>query len=128
MKNLFFLAVLLVSSFSFHPLTAQQHTISDLAGRWESEDGTSGNVEFIEGSKVVVSLSGLQVPAANYSIDFSKDPIWFDVFISPTRAVKGLLKFVDDNTIKWQIFLEGDRPLDFTDSNPIAPIVLKRKQ
>lgn len=111
-----------------HLANAQQRTVSDLAGRWESEDGTTGSMEFIEGNKVVVSISGMQVPAASYSIDFSQDPIWFDVFVSPGKAVKGLLKFIDDDTMKWQLFLDGDRPLDFSDNGPVAPIVLKRKK
>jgi hypothetical protein len=106
---------------------AQQHSIGDLAGRWEASDGTSGNIEFIEGSKVVVAISGLQMPATNYNIDFSKDPIWFDVFITPGHPVKGLLKFVDDNTIKWQVFLDSDRPMDFTDG-PTPPMTLTRKK
>jgi hypothetical protein len=103
-----------------------QHSASDLTGRWETAD-VSGSIEFIEGSKVVVNISGLQVPATNYTIDFSKDPVWFDVFITSSRAAKGLLQFIDDDTIKWQIFLNGDRPNDFNDSNN-PTIVLKRKK
>lgn len=105
-----------------------QHTVTDLAGRWEASDGTTGTLEFIEGSKVVVSVSGMQIPAASYTADFSQDPIWFDVFIAPGKAVKSLLKFVDDNTIKWQIFMDGARPMDFSEANPIAPIILKRQK
>jgi hypothetical protein len=108
-------------------VNAQQHTVSDLAGRWESADGTTGSIEFIEGSKAVVSISGLQIPATSYNIDFSKDPAWFDVFVTPSRPVKGLLQFVDDNTIKWQIFLDNDRPMDFNDAVP-GPVVLNRKK
>ncbi len=128
MKNILVLPALFLFCMFSQTISAQQHTISDLAGRWEAADGTSGTMEFIEGSKVVVSVSGMQIPTASYTVDFSQDPIWFDVFISPGKAVKSLLKFVDDNTIKWQVFIDGDRPLDFTDNNTVAPIILKRQK
>jgi hypothetical protein len=105
-----------------------QRTISDLAGRWESSDGNNGSVEFVEGSKVVVSINGMQVPSAAYTIDFSKSPIWFDVFVAAGKTVKGLLEFEDDDTIKWQIFLSGDRSYDFTESDANPIMILKRKK
>jgi hypothetical protein len=117
------ITVMLTSNFVF-----AQHTISDLAGRWESSDGNNGSVEFVEGSKVVVSINGMQVPSAAYTIDFSKSPIWFDVFVASNKTVKGLLEFEDDDTIKWQIFLSGDRSYDFTESEANPVMILKRKK
>jgi hypothetical protein len=54
--------------------------------------------------------------------------VWFDVTIMPGKAVQGLLEFIDDDTVKWQIILSSDRGYDFheSDGNPI--IVLKRKK
>jgi hypothetical protein len=120
---IFFTALLLIGHTGY-----AQHTITDLAGHWETTDGNTGNVTFVEGSKVVASINGLQFPPTPYTVDFSKDPIWFDVGIMPGKTVKGLLQFMDDNTIKWQIFLDGGRGLDFneSDSNPVY--VLTRKK
>lgn len=126
MKTPLILSLFLGLMLSFNGLRAQQRSIADLTGRWESPDGTTGSIEFIDGGRVIVSISGLQVPATNYVIDFSKDPIWFDVYVTQNRTVKGLLQFVDDNTIKWQVFPDTDRPNDFTDSSTPA-ITLKRK-
>ena len=105
-----------------------QHTVSDLAGRWESTDGTIGNVEFMDGSKVVVAINGMQIPAASYSVDFSRSPIWFDVFVATNKTVKGILEFMDDDTIKWQVFVNGDRNYDFMDAAGSPILILKRKK
>ena len=125
-KNLVIIIVVVLATIA-KTGNAQQRSIADLTGRWESADGITGSIEFVEGAKVVVSINGLQVPATSYTLDFSKDPIWFDVFVSQSHAVKGLLQFVDDNTIKWQIFLDSDRPMDFTDGAPGAMILKRRK-
>jgi hypothetical protein len=120
--------ILIVAFVASNHLAAAQHSIGDLAGRWETSDGGSGTIEFQEGNKVVVSISGMQVPATNYTIDFSKSPIWFDVFVAQSKTVKGLLEFEDDDTIKWQIFLSGDRGYDFSDSEGNPVLVFKRKK
>jgi len=106
-----------------------QHTVADLAGRWENSDGNTGTIEFMEGSKVSVSVNGIQVPAAAYTVDFSRNPVWFDVVVAPGKTVKGLLEFEDEDTIKWQIFLNLDRGYDFSPPDDADPIfVLKRKK
>ena len=127
MKTLlpYFLILTLVTSNQW---ASAQHTIGDLAGRWETGDGGSGTVEFLDGSKVSVSINGMQVPTASYTIDFNKSPIWFDVFVAQGKTVKGLLEFEDDDTIKWQIFLSGDRGYDFSDSEGNPILVFKRKK
>jgi hypothetical protein len=105
----------------------QLRSVADLAGRWVSSEGITGSLEFIEGSKVIANVSGMEVPPTTYILDFSRDPIWFDVFVAQGRTVKGLLQFIDDDTIKWQVILDGDRPNDFTDGPP-GPMILKRQK
>jgi len=126
-KKFLQLATLIIFITTWH-IACAQHTISDLAGQWETSDGSSGTVEFEEGNKVAVSINGMQVPAAAYTIDFGKQPAWFDVFVAPGKTVKGLLQFEDDDTIKWQIFLSGDRGYDFSDSEGNPVLVFKRKK
>ena len=112
MKKLLQFLFILTLAVTNHAALAQ-HSVGDLSGRWETGDGGSGTVEFLDGSKVSVSINGMQVPTAAYTIDFSKSPIWFDVFVAQGKTVKGLLEFEDDDTVKWQIFLSGDRNFDF---------------
>lgn len=127
MNKLLSSIIIIVFVITSHVAFAQ-HTVSDLAGRWESTDGTIGNVEFMDGSKVVVAINGMQIPAASYSIDFSRSPIWFDVFVATNKTVKGILEFMDDDTIKWQVFLNGDRNYDFMDAAGSPILILKRKK
>jgi hypothetical protein len=105
-----------------------QKTISDLAGKWESTDGaTTGSIEFLEGSQVQAIINGMQIPPTNYTIDFARTPIWFDVNVAG-KMVKGLLDFIDDDTVKYQVFLSGNRSYDFTESENDPIMVMKRKK
>ena len=123
-----FLFLVVVAFVSISQSSSAQHTISDLAGRWESSDGTVGSLEFLDGGKVQASMNGLQIPPTPYTIDFGRSPIWFDVAVAPSKSVKGLIEFIDEDTIKYQIFLSGNVSYDFTTSDADPVIVLKRKK
>jgi hypothetical protein len=124
-----FALYLTITAFVFAPqLINAQKTISDLAGKWESTDGTTtGSIEFLEGSQVQAVINGLQIPPTNYTIDFARTPIWFDVNVAG-KMVKGLLDFIDDDTVKYQVFLSGNRSYDFTESENDPIMVMKRKK
>ena len=123
-----FLFLVVVTFVFISESTSAQRSISDLAGRWESSDGTVGTLEFLDGGKVQASMSGLRIPPTPYTIDFGRTPIWFDVTIAPSKTVKGLLEFIDDDTVKYQVFLSGNFSYDFTTSDADPVIVLKRKK
>ena len=127
MKKIFLFVFVFMVAGCFYSADAQRN-MSDLAGHWENSDDNTGTVEFVEGSKVLVSINGLQVPASSYTIDFSRTPIWFDVTVAPNKVVKGLMEFEDDETIKWQVFLSGNFSYDFTNSEADPVFVLKRKK
>jgi hypothetical protein len=40
--------------------------------------------------------------------------------------MKGLLNLTSDSTLKWQIFLSGNRPDAFTDNEDDPSIILKK--
>lgn len=126
MKRLF-AAFILLTLFPTQT-THAQHTITDLAGSWVSADGTTGNIEFLDGGKVQGNIGGLQLPPTPYTIDFGRTPAWFDVTVMAGKTVKGLLEFIDDDTVKWQIFLTTDFSYDFTESDANPTIILKRKK
>ena len=53
----------------------------------------------------------------DYKIDFTKSPIWFDFSTkdsTSTLRVKSLLQIIGDDMIKWQLFIEEDRPNHFS--------------
>ena len=118
--------IVFISLFVAQTLHAQ-HSVSDLAGSWVSDDGTTGNIQFLDG-KVQGTINGIDFPPTSYTVDFGRTPIWFDVAIMPGKTVQGLLEFIDDDTVKWQIILSGDRGYDFHESEGNPIIILKRKK
>ena len=108
--------------------TFAQRSISDLSGRWESTDGNTGSIEFLDGGKVQGNINGLQVPPTTYTIDFGRSPIWFNVIINSANTVYGLLEFIDDDTVKYQLFLGGHFSYDFTTSDADPILILKKKK
>jgi len=123
-----FLSLVVAAMLFFVQAARAQRTITDLAGRWESADGNAGTIEFLDGGKVQGNINGLQVPPTSYTIDFGRSPIWFNVMITPANTVYGLLEFIDDDTVKYQLFLGGHFSYDFTTSDADPIIILKRKK
>lgn len=127
-KNIFFFLLLLISV----PAFAQQHAQKDLMGRWEGSDsaGTPAVITFLDSAKVVVAINGATFPPYKSVIDFSKSPVMIDLVMHSLDGkeanLPGFLLFVDDNTIKWWIYPNGDRPATF-DAQSNAPVItLKR--
>jgi len=53
----------------------------------------------------------------DYKIDFQKSPIWFDFSTGDSSTVvlvKSLLEIMNDNMIKWQLFVDEDRTDHFS--------------
>jgi len=126
--NRFSISLILFALLCIAQTAFAQHTITDLAGRWESTDGNVGSIEFLDGGKVQGNINGLQVPPTSYTIDFGRSPIWFNVIVTPTNTVYGLIEFEDDDTVKYQLFLSGHFSYDFTTSDADPIIILKRKK
>ena len=121
-------SVLLLTTFlSF----GQTRTAKDLIGKWAGMNDMF-ILEFIDSSTVVVQSMGQKQPAANYTLDFSKNPMWFDIILGKGKTkgtMKSILEFVDDDTIRWQSSPDNERPQEFKPSNMRAPvIILTRKK
>lgn len=125
MKKLFitysFLVVLSLAA------TAQQHSIKDLIGQWESSDG--GGLEVIDSSKIYLFYGSERKPIISYTADFAKKPCWFDFTIKDSTknlSMKSLLEFVSADQIRWQVYDDGIRPANFV-SDRGDLMILKRK-
>jgi hypothetical protein len=117
MKKILVLTVILV--FLGTTGFTQQKQFRDLIGRWEivSEKNDSASLEIIDSSTIILNYMGEKKKLTDYKIDFQKSPIWFDFSTSDsssTVVVKSLLEIMNDNMIKWQLFVDEDRTLHFS--------------
>ena len=97
----------------------QQKKLKDLIGRWEivGEQSDSASLEVIDSSTIILNYMGEKKKIIEYKIDFQKSPIWFDFSTgdsSSTIVVKSLLEIMNDNIIKWQLFVDEDRADHFS--------------
>ena len=97
----------------------QQKQFKDLVGRWEivGEKDDSASLEVIDSSTIILSYMGEKKKIIDYRIDFQRSPIWFDFSTSDSSSVivvKSLLEIMNDNMIKWQLFVDEDRTEHFS--------------
>lgn len=119
MKKILLAAVMI----AFFAITGfgQQKKLKDLLGRWEilGEQNTKASLEVIDSSTMVLVYDGEKRKITDYKIDFSKSPIWFDFSTGDSTSivtVKSLLEIMNDNMIKWQLFIDEDRTAHFSSS------------
>src|SRR6187397_1233836 len=117
MKKIFLmLIILLAGKQAFN----QQKNLKDLVGRWEivGEQDDSASLEVIDSSTIILNYMGEKKRIIDYKIDFQKSPIWFDFSTSGDSSsvvlVKSLLEIMNDNMIKWQLFVDEDRTDHFS--------------
>jgi len=102
--------------------TAQQKKMKDLVGRWEifGEKDNSATLEVIDSSTIILTYNGEKKKLTDYSIDFNKSPIWFDFSTTGDSnsvvAVKSIIEIMNDNMIKWQLFVDEERSPYFSSS------------
>jgi len=97
----------------------QQKQLKDLIGRWEivGEQSDSASLEIIDSSTIILNYMGERKKIIDYKIDFQRSPIWFDFSTSDSSStvmVKSLLEVMNDNMIKWQLFVDEDRTEHFS--------------
>lgn len=97
----------------------QQKQLKDLIGRWDivGEQADSASLEVIDSATIILCYMGEKKKIIDYKIDFQRSPIWFDFSAgdsSSTFFVKSLLEIMNDNMIKWQLFLDEDRTDHFS--------------
>ena len=113
------LAAVMITSFGVNGFS-QQKKLQDLVGRWEIVgEKTGACLEVIDSSTMVLIYDGEKRKIMECKIDFSKSPIWFDFSTGDSSSVvkvKSLLEIVNDNMIKWQLFMDEDRTAHFSSS------------
>jgi hypothetical protein len=108
------------------------HSAKDLIGKWEGKDTRNevGGLIFQKDNKAIVLAQGRNSPPMNYTTDFTTNPVKIDLSVQPPNGgrinLKGLLQFIDDNTIKFEIFPGGNRPNDFDLASSDDIVILKR--
>lgn len=131
LRAIFPITLTLILSLSTFHASAQINDRFD--GKWENNDSLKliSYLSFIDSSGVYLALPGQGTIECIYKTDTSKDPIWFDLFIKSAgddKVIKGLIKFIDENTMKWELFWGSDRPADFTNETKENTVILKRKR
>ena len=117
MKKIFLMLIVLFAGLQAFN---QQKQFKDLVGRWEivGEKDDSASLEVIDSSTIILSYMGEKKKIIDYKIDFQKSPIWFDFSTvdsaSSIVAVKSILEMLNDNMLKWQLFLDEDRTDHFS--------------
>ena len=129
-KNILTFLLLL---FSVAMFAQKPHTAKDLIGKWEGKDSKNevGGLTFDKDKKLILSVRHTNSPPMDYIVDFGSNPVKIDLLaISPDGNsrinMKGLLQFVDNNTIKFQIFPTGYRPDNFDLHSKQTVLTLKR--
>jgi hypothetical protein len=127
-KNL--LILLLIGSFSM--LHAQKKENSIL-GKWKGTDARTekGGIEFLRDGTAKVMFMGQPLPINQYKVDSSKDPMPISLMVKrggQEMTIYGLMKFIDKDTIKWEVFpMAQKQPTAFSDNAADTSVILKRE-
>jgi hypothetical protein len=118
MKQIFIVVAACLVSIS---ASAQTKKFRDIIGIWDiaGEQNAGASLQIIDSSTIVLTYMGEKKNITDYKIDFTKSPIWFDFSTKDSTSplqVKSLLQIVGDDMIKWQLFVEEDRPDHFSSS------------
>ena len=118
MKQIFIVMTACLLSIS---VRAQIKKFRDIIGIWDiaGEQNAGASLQIIDSSTIVLTYLGERKNITDYKIDFSKSPIWFDFSTkdnTSTLQVKSLIQILGDDIIKWQLFVDEDRPDHFSSS------------
>ena len=118
---------------TFTNVFSQKSIREKIIGTWEATDNADefGSLKFLDSLNVIITIEGEALPKGIYIIDTTKKPMWLDIIIKngdKTATIKSLFQLIDDDTIKWQIFFDGNRTNDFSKETDEDTIILKRKK
>ena len=128
-KKLIIFTVLL----TFNLLSAQNKGNS-IIGKWigTDESNQTAGIEFVEIGKAKLLIYGKEMPQCDYKVNYDKDPIAINLVAKPngkTIIMFGLIKFIDSNTIKWEVFPMADKqPNKFSNNSMNTSVILKRSK
>jgi hypothetical protein len=96
-----------------------QKKFQNMIGTWEiaGEQNSGGTLEIIDSSTIILKYMGEEKKLKGCKLDFSKNPFWFDFSAEDTASVmnvKSIVEFVNDDMLKWQLFVDEGRSDHFT--------------
>jgi hypothetical protein len=117
MKKLLVVAVTVLVAIM--PGFGQAKKFHNMIGMWEiiGEQDAGGSLHVVDSSRILIRFMDEEKTILRYNIDFTKAPYKFNFSCRDTASVSNfysLLEFVGDDTLKWQIFADGERPDHFT--------------
>jgi hypothetical protein len=97
----------------------QAKKFQNIVGSWEiiGEQDSGGGLEIIDSATILIRFMGEEKKLLECKIDFSKSPYWFDFSARDTTSIsnfKSILEIVNDDMLKWQVFVDGERANHFT--------------
>ena len=128
-KQLIIFTVLL----TFNLLSAQNKENS-IIGKWIGTDerNQTAGIEFVENGKAKLLMFGKEMPQCEYKVNYDKDPIAINLVAKPngkTMIMYGLIKFIDADTIKWEMFpMTEIQPNKFSNNSMNTSVILKRSK
>jgi hypothetical protein len=98
---------------------SQAKKIRDLTGNWNiaGDQNAGASLQIVDSSTIILTYRGETKALFDCKIDFTKSPAWFDFSTrdsSGVLKVKSLLQVISDDMIKWQLFIDEDRPAYFS--------------
>ncbi|MFH1487695.1 MAG: hypothetical protein ABII06_02220 [Pseudomonadota bacterium] len=109
---------------------AEQPSVLPHIGEWVHEDagGKGAKVLFRQDGTGILWFEDKNYPF-QYVFDYSEKPVAVDLIYSregkPYRA-KVIVKFLDNNSLKWRTFFDDQRPDSFPEGDEKNTIILKR--
>lgn len=105
-----------------------------ILGSWKgkAKDNSRVALNFVNSNTVIFVIAG-QSQKMTYKIDYNKKPIWLDLIIKDDTnesLMKGVVEFIDNNTIKWQsmsdirVFLPDD---DWSETITLKRVAFPKK-
>lgn len=109
----------------------QSLSYKDFLGKWKGKDEKSqqGAITFIDSARMTMSIMGSQPIPMYYRLDLSKIPARLNIYRDLTRkgvALKSLIQLLDPNTLKWQVFPDGEQHDNFEDKSDGTLIILQK--
>jgi hypothetical protein len=116
MKKIVFIIIICSVSLAGN---GQGKKFRDIIGNWEITGEQKATLQILDSATIQLTYLGEKKTITNYKLDFSKSPIWFDFSTTDSGSVvhvKSLLEIVGDDMIKWQLFIDEERPAHFSSS------------
>jgi hypothetical protein len=111
--------ILMFSLLTSLSVQAQVKSFRDILGKWDivGTDMPGASLEVIDSTKIFLTYGGERKQVSDATLNTKKSPAWFDFRIADstgTLQVKTLIHVYGDGIMKWQLFVEEERPEFFT--------------